>query len=261
LLTGFVGAFRVQGMPVGPIITYLFALYPLGSDFHVWQLVTYMFMHGSLMHLLFNMFALWMFGMQLENDWGSRKFLIFYTVCGIGAGISNLFLAPFFGAAGPTVGASGAIYGVLLAFGMTYPDQNIMIFPIFFPIRARFVVLFYILIEVLSVGSSDGIAHLAHLGGAAVAFVYLVAEQRRLPGREIWQRARERFTAPQYANRYASRGGDDISDANYRDVHDNEDRVSQQQIDEILDKISQRGYQSLSDEEKKILFEASKKLN
>src|SRR6202008_2569552 len=146
-------------------------LYPVGQGFYPWQLFTYMFMHGGLMHLLFNMFALWMFGMELENTWGSRKFMLYYLICGVGAGLSNLFIGPLFGPAGPTVGASGAIYGVLIAFGMMFPDRPIFVY-FLLPIRARYFVLIYITLEVYAgiTGTADGIAHFAHLGGAAVGF-------------------------------------------------------------------------------------------
>ncbi len=261
-LADFISVFRIEGFPVAPIVSYIFALYPLGNGFHVWQLVTYMFMHGGFMHLFMNMFALWMFGMELENTWGSRKFLGYYMLCGIGAGLSNLFIGPLFGTAGPTVGASGAIYGVLLAFGMLFPDRPIFIY-FLLPIRARYFVLFYILMEVYAgvTGSPDGVAHFAHLGGAAVGFVYLMVDQERLPGKQLWSRTRHRFTTPEYAGRYSPYEKENIIDAKYDDVHAEENHVNQQQIDEILDKISQRGYQSLTEEEKRILFEASKKLN
>ena len=261
-LADFVSSFRIDGFPISPIVSYVFALYPIGNGFHIWQLFTYMFMHGGFMHLLMNMFALWMFGMELENDWGSRKFLAYYLACGIGAGLSNLFVGPLFGPAGPTVGASGAIYGVLLAFGMLYPDRPIFVY-FLLPIRARYFVIFYILMEVYAgvAGSPDGVAHFAHLGGAAVGLVYLLVDQDRLPGRQLWQRTRQHLKTPEYAGRYSPYEQENISDAKYNDIHDAEAGTNQQQIDEILDKISQHGYQSLSEEEKKILFEASKKLN
>ncbi|MBI4534824.1 MAG: rhomboid family intramembrane serine protease, partial [Ignavibacteriae bacterium] len=122
LLVGFfLAPFTVGGVQIGGdrgLFTYYFALWPLGTNFWPWQLVTYMFMHGGLGHLFFNMLALWMFGMELENTWGSKRFLIYYLVCGLGAGISNLFVAPLVGPGAPTVGASGAVFGVLIAFGM-----------------------------------------------------------------------------------------------------------------------------------------------
>ena len=263
VLAQFLSLFHIQGLSVSPIISYIFALYPLGEGFEIWQLLTYMFMHGSLMHLFFNMFALWMFGMELENEWGSKKFLLYYLMCGLGAGLSNLFIGPLFGPAGPTVGASGAIYGVLLAFGMMYPDRPIFVY-FLVPIRARYFVLLYIALEIYSgvTGTADGVAHFAHLGGAAVGLIYLLIDQGKLPIVHLWYQAKHRVVPSERINEYSTHGRDNVSEAKYYDVNENEEQhVNQQQIDEILDKINQGGYQSLSEEEKKILFEASKKLN
>jgi membrane associated rhomboid family serine protease len=264
LLAGFLGVFQLKGIPLGEIIGAVFPLYPLGMGFHVYQLVTYMFMHGGLTHLLFNMFALWMFGMELENDWGSKKFLLFYMICGIGAGLSTLLVGPLFGQAGPTVGASGAIYGVLLAFGMMYPDRPIY-FYFLLPIRAKYLVMLYIGLELYAgvAGTHDGIAHFAHLGGAAVGYVFILLDRKQYPLQKLLSRVRGRLTQAVRRDeaRYSSFTARDITDAHYDDVHDDGEKITQQRIDEILDKIGQYGYQSLTEEEKKILFEASKKLN
>jgi len=241
--TMLIGAFKYHGSELGEVIGQYLPLYPLERGFHVWQLFTYMFLHGGFTHLLFNMFALWMFGMELENTWGSRKFFGYYMLCGIGA--------------------SGAIYGVLIAFGMMFPDRPIFVY-FLLPIRARYFVLLYIALELYAgiTGTSDGIAHFAHLGGAAIGFVYLLIDQDRLPLKQYFRTLKNRAAPPDLRREYPEHyRRESISDAKYYDLHDEEDRVSQQQIDEILDKISQRGYQSLTEEEKKILFEASKKLN
>ncbi|HUN65730.1 MAG TPA: rhomboid family intramembrane serine protease [Bacteroidota bacterium] len=264
LLTNFVALFRYRGNAMAGIVEQIFYLFPIGDGFRPWQLITYMFMHGGLMHLFFNMFALWMFGMELENSWGSRKFLTYYLICGVGAGLSNLFVSPLFvPAVAPTIGASGAIYGVLIAYGMLFPDRPILIY-FLIPIRARYFVLLYIGLEVYAgiTGTSDGLAHFAHLGGAAVGYIYLLIDQKRLPFGSIFGSARERvYTSAERRypdDRYA--GGASISNATYEDLGD-DNSVTQQKIDEILDKISRSGYPSLTEEEKKILFEASKKLN
>ncbi len=256
----FLSMFRLRGSALTSVIESVFYLFPLGEGFMPWQLFTYMFMHGGLMHLLFNMLALWMFGMELENTWGSKKFLTYYFLCGVGAGLSNLFIGPLFAPPAPTVGASGAIYGVLIAFGILFPDRPIFIY-FLLPIKARYFVILYIALEIYAGVSStpDGIAHFAHLGGAAVGYVYLLIDQRRAPFSSFIAHARERMVSSrQHAGSYNST---DITDAKYYDIVDKEERTSQQQVDEILDKISKSGYQSLTDEEKKILFEASKKLN
>ena len=262
LFTGFFGLFRFHGNSIGDLFNVFFPLYPLSEGFKIWQLFTYMFMHAGFMHLLFNMFALWMFGMELENTWGSKKFFIYYMICGIGAGLSTLFIGPLFGPAGPTVGASGAIYGVLLAFGMMFPDRPIFVY-FLLPIRARYFVLIYIGLELYAgvTGTADGIAHFAHLGGAAVGLVYVLIDQRRIPFQHFFEKTRNRFVTAEHVNRYSPNEKVPVAVAKYFDLHDEEDRISQERIDEILDKISQHGYQSLSEQEKKILFEASKKLN
>jgi membrane associated rhomboid family serine protease len=261
LLASFAAGFRYRGNAVAGVVEQLLYLFPIGDGFRPWQLVTYMFMHGGLLHLLFNMFALWMFGMELENSWGSRKFLVYYLVCGVGAGLANLFIAPLFGPPAPTIGASGAIYGVLIAFGMLFPDRMILI-SFLIPIRARYFVLIYIGLEIFALKSSgDGIAHFAHLGGAAIGYIYLLIDQKRMPFSSFFRGAREKIYSssirPRPDARYTNTS---ISNATYEDIKE-DDRITQQKIDEILDKISRSGYPSLTEEEKKMLFEASKKLN
>ena len=258
----FLGLFTFDGYPVSRFIGEVFPLYPLGQGFQVWQLVTYLFMHGSFMHLLFNMFALWMFGLELENEWGSKKFLGYYVLCGLGAALANLFIAPLFATAAPTVGASGAIYGVLLAFGMMYPDRPIFVY-FLLPIRARYFVMIYMALEIYAgvSSTSDGVAHFAHLGGAAVGFFYILWEQKRFPFQDLLSRQRERYVPTEKVNEYSGVSHGRIYDAKYYDVRERDEKISQARIDEILDKISQSGYQSLSESEKKLLFDASKKLN
>ena len=263
LLILFLGNFRLGDYSVYVFIHEWFALMPLGQGFIVWQLFSYMFMHAGLSHLFFNMLALWMFGMELENTWGSRKFLTYYLICGLGAGLSNLLVAPLFTSVGPTVGASGAIYGVLLAFGLMFPDRLIFVY-FFVPLKAKYFVILYMVIEFVSVSSNDGIAHFAHLGGAIVGFIYLLSDGFHFSKQEHSSRTRNVFsgwTAPR-RTRYDY---EDVTEAQVYDIKDHqrkeEAQVTQQRIDEILDKISRAGYQSLTDDEKKMLFEASKKLN
>src|SRR5437867_3275947 len=169
----FFRGFKIGGIPLYLWFEHYFALFPLGAGFLPWQLFTYMFMHANFLHLFFNMFALWMFGMELENLWGSKKFLMYYLLCGVCAGISHLVFAPMFAAAGPTVGASGSIYGVLVAFGLIFPDRPIFLY-FLFPIKAKYFVILYMVIELISIGNADGIAHFAHLGGAVAGFLYLM---------------------------------------------------------------------------------------
>jgi membrane associated rhomboid family serine protease len=262
VLALFLGLFTIDGFPLAQVVGDVFPLYPLGHGFQLWQLVTYMFMHGSFMHLLFNMFALWMFGMELENEWGSKKFLSYYFICGLGAGIANLFIAPLLAPAAPTIGASGAIYGVLIAFGMMYPDRPIFVY-FLLPIRARYFVMIYMALEIYAgvTSTSDGVAHIAHLGGAAVGFLLILWDQKRFPFQELLSRTHERYVPTEKVNEYSGVAQGRIYDAKYFDVRDRNEKISQARIDEILDKISQSGYQSLSESEKKLLFDASKKLN
>ena len=154
------------------------ALFPIGSPlFHSWQTVTYMFLHGGFTHLFFNMFALWMFGRTLEYEMGSKRFLIYYMVCGIGAGIIQLLVGYLEGVPfnTPTVGASGAIFGLLLAFGMLHPNDIIML--IFPPIalQAKWFVIIYGVIELFAGigGRMDNVAHFAHVGGMLWGFLLL----------------------------------------------------------------------------------------
>ena len=259
----FLGNFRLGDYSLSLVMNGWFALFPLGQGFQVWQLFTYLFMHAGFSHLFFNMLALWMFGMELENTWGSRKFLTYYLVCGVGAGLANLLIAPLFTSVGPTIGASGAIYGVLLAFGLMFPDRLIFIY-FFIPLKAKYFVVLYMVIEFVSVGSTDGIAHFAHLGGAVVGFIYLLADGFRFSKPMSSGRPRNVFsgwTGPRRSNE----NYENVTEAQVYDIKDyqqkEEAQVTQQRIDDILDKISKAGYQSLSEEEKKMLFEASKKLN
>jgi membrane associated rhomboid family serine protease len=262
--TLFLGLFTIQGVPLTDVIFSIFPLYPLGNGFQVWQLFTYMFMHGSFMHLLFNMFALWMFGMELENDWGSKKFLTYYIICGLGGALSNLFVGPLFSGVGPTVGASGAVYGILLAFGMLYPDRPIFLY-FLFPIRARYFIILYMLLEIYAgvSATADGVAHFAHLGGAAVGLLMILWDQKKIPFQDVLTRSYDRYVPTEKVGEYTSTtaSGGKVYDAKYYNIRETSPRINQARIDEILDKISQSGYDSLSEEEKKTLFEASRKLN
>ncbi|MCQ2294958.1 MAG: rhomboid family intramembrane serine protease [Bacteroidales bacterium] len=144
------------------MITNLCALNAIPTGrFYIWQPITYMFMHANFEHIFFNMFALWMFGKEIENYWGSRRFLVYYMVCGVGAAICNLLVPGWH----LTVGASGAVYGLLLAFGMMFPNDYINLYFII-PIKAKWFVVGYAAIELFSgLTRMDGVAHFAHLGG------------------------------------------------------------------------------------------------
>ena len=160
------------------------------SYFALWQLVTYLFIHGSISHLLFNMLALWMFGVPLEQTWGTKRFLKYYFLCGVGAGLCDVALHAAIGDWGTrTVGASGAIYGLLMAFGVLFPNQTVLM-GFLFPIKAKYMVMIYGADRTASDFSvNDGVSNIAHLGGMAFGYVYL---KGRLP----------RFTLPDWQGAY-----------------------------------------------------------
>jgi membrane associated rhomboid family serine protease len=148
--------------------------------FAIWQLVTYMFLHGSFGHILFNMLTLWMFGMDLERDWGTKRFLKYYFICGIGAGICDVLVNAALGQMNTrTIGSSGAIYGLLLAFGVLCPDR-VVLMSFLFPIKAKYFVMIIGAIAFMSsLGSSgSGVSNVAHLGGMLFGYLYL---RLRLP--------------------------------------------------------------------------------
>ncbi|GAB4330536.1 MAG: rhomboid family intramembrane serine protease [Calditrichia bacterium] len=142
------------------------------SHLFIWQFVTYMFLHGSFGHIFFNMFALWMFGSELERTWGTREFLKFYFLTGISAGLFSALTS--WGSVIPTIGASGAIYGILAAFALFFPDRYVYLY-FLFPIKMKYLALILGLLEFFSAygQSHSGIAHTAHLGGMVVGFFYL----------------------------------------------------------------------------------------
>ena len=189
----------------------------LAKDFNPAQLITYMFMHGGFTHLFFNMFAVWMFGRILEQVWGPKRFLFYYILCGIGAGLISIlvtyirmnileagmspeaiatvfqeglgvlqtnhnYIEPHMASLNlllntATVGASGAVYATLLAFGMLFPNQSLFIFPLPFPIKAKYFVIGYALLELYSGfanNPNDNVAHFAHLGGMIFGFILIM---------------------------------------------------------------------------------------
>ena len=249
----------------------------LASDFRIYQIVTYMFMHAGLEHLFFNMFAVWMFGRIMEQTFGARRYLIYYFVCGIGAGFLQEIVQYFsylsqgfdeysrISMAGitmemsdflnrwTTVGASGAVYGILLSFGMTYPEERMFIFPLPVPIKAKFFVMGYAVIELLSAmgRSDDGVAHFAHLGGMLFGLLLILywRNGNQLPGAGWWKKMWGK-SKPRMHIRMGSKHGDEM---NY---HRRENERSAE-IDRILEKVKKHGYGSLSEEEKRKLFDAS----
>lgn len=299
-----------------PGMTNLFGLhYWQASYFHIYQFITYMFMHGGLTHLFFNMFALWMFGCVMERTWGPQRFLTYYLVCGIGAGFiqelaqfGSLFLDLSSQGATigqilriesilpggsmmlngwTTVGASGSIYGILLAFGMTYPEERMFIFPLPVPIKAKWFVIGYAAIELFLAlsNSSDGVAHVAHLGGMLFGFFLIrhwrsVARSHRSSfqgwdnyqgtsydrgeGATILSKIKKWFkidrgTVQEPRQKTKWHTAETVNPHQQDWDYNAQKRKEEEEIDAILDKIRRSGYSCLSEEEKRKLFEASKK--
>jgi len=148
----------------------------LDTGFGAWQLVSYALLHGGIGHLFFNMFALYMFGLPIEQAWGSRRFIVYYLVCVIGAGLLQLLVAALAGDVYPTIGASGGVFGLLLAFGMMYPNQRIMLLIPPIPMKAKYFVVGYGLLTLVFglTGTMPGVAHFAHLGGMLFGLILIL---------------------------------------------------------------------------------------
>ena len=268
----------------------------LASDFRWYQFFTYMFMHGGWEHLFFNMFAVWMFGRIIESTMGTKRYLFYYLTCGLGAGLMqelvqciqyfseglNAYEQVSMGGISlamdeylnrwTTVGASGAVYGILLAFGMTFPEERIFIFPLPIPIKAKYFVCGYAVIELLSAlaRSNDGIAHFAHLGGMLFGLLLILYWRNgggrshrsgfsdhhydRGSGSGGWTNwfssllKRKKQTSSHTAGKYSQ-------DTAYR----KQEKERQEEMDRILDKVKRHGYNGLTEEEKKRLFDLSRK--
>ena len=270
----------------------------MADNFHLYQLVTYMFMHGGVTHLFFNMFALWMFGCVIEQTWGSRRFLWYILACGVGAGlfqeaaqfvqyaVEGLAAYNMVNVGGliiptseylnmwVTVGFSGAVYGILLGFGMTYPEERIFIFPLPVPIKGKWFVMLYAAIELFSAlsTSSDGVAHIAHLGGMAVGYIIIrhwrqQYERRQrassFNGWETWDgyeiRTRESLKDKISAwwKRNMQGGKRHYNQESHYDKAEKnrKEQEEQEEMDRILEKIKRSGYDSLTDEERRKLFD------
>ncbi|MFA6094088.1 MAG: rhomboid family intramembrane serine protease [Elusimicrobiota bacterium] len=255
--------FYVLGWLVSGEFTRLFGLVPaqvIGQRW-VWQLFTYMFLHGSLMHLLFNLLALWMFGSPVESQWGAREFLKYYLLCGVGAGLVSVAVSPH--STVPVIGASGAVYGLLVAFAMLYPDAVVYLYG-FFPIKARHMAVLFGVVE-FAAGvshSTPGVARLAHLSGMAVGYLYLrwwwILQLRAkallgglLPAASPRPaRARAVRAADQPAHQRGARAPESVGAAPVPALSHEEEMAV---VDRILDKILEKGESSLTSEELEIL--------
>lgn len=255
----------------------------LASSFHPLQLVSYMFLHAGLEHIFFNMFAVWMFGRIMEQTFGPKRFLLYYMVCGIGAGLlqelvqyisylsqgldayDHVMIGGILMDTGDylnrwtTVGASGAVYGILLAFGMTYPEERMFIFPLPVPIKAKFFVMGYAVIELLSalMRSTDGVAHFAHLGGMLFGLLLILHWRGHrggdVPWNRWWTQLRGRFARRKRGPYYNGHKGQFADEMDYNRRW----QERSEEIDRILDKVKKHGYSCLTEEEKRKLFDAS----
>ena len=211
------------------------------SKFKIWQLFTYLFIHGGIFHIFFNMSVLWMFGKDLESQWGKMEFLLFYFVCGIGAGLITVLFSV--NSIVPIVGASGAIYGLLLAYGFTYPNQMVYLYGLV-PIKVKYMVLGLGAIAFfasLSAGQSN-VSHITHLSGMIIGliFIYLNINWKVI---KLWYiRMRLKGLSQQPAKQ------------------DNEEAQMKKQVDKILDKLNDSGWDSLTEQEENYLTQSTKRL-
>ena len=257
------------------------------SDFRIYQIFTYMFMHASFGHLFFNMFALWMFGNTLENLWGSKRFLLFYMVCGIGAGLcqelvqyiqyatslaqyetvnlggSRIIPMASYLNMMTTVGASGAIYGLLLAFGMMFPNSMIY-FYFLIPIKAKWFVIGYAVIELITgLTGVDNVAHFAHLGGMLFGLLLILYWKKNPAGpNKDFRKLKDIFQSWKQKSHLKYTPYEEVKDeprVPRSDEEYNQQRAQKERdIDAILDKVAKNGYGSLTPEEKEFLFKNSK---
>ena len=236
-----------------PFMVDWFAFHPTRIFFRPWGPITYMFLHGDLMHLAVNMLVLFFFGPPLESRWGDKEFVRFYITCGLGGvALSYLFLPA------SVIGASAAMYGIMLAFAMNWPDAPIYVWGIF-PVKAKYLVGFMFVLSALSAvqAAGGGVAHFAHLGGLAAGFIYLKADWR--PGQHMGglKKAASRSRRLAIVPRDENDGEEPGVGASAR--RHNEDPALYDKVDKVLDKISATGMSSLTPDELKLLDEVSKR--
>jgi len=235
-----------------PPLIYAFALRPFEVTHHfgIWRLVTYMFLHGSFLHIFFNMFTLWMFGCEVERALGSKYFLKYYFMTGIGAGLFHVLFN--WGSPYNVIGASGAIYGVLVAFAVLFPHRTITLLLFFvLPVRMKawHLVTIFVGLSLISgiqgqvFGVSDGVAHLAHLGGALIGYLLL----------------RGNFLVSRLVHELRIR--QEMKRISMQRKKEEDIQRKREEVDRILDKINEVGYENISEKEKKVLKEFSEFLS
>ncbi len=233
-------------------IEYFFGLSHVGfiQEFKIWQIFTYMFFHGGWLHIIFNLLALWMFGGELEQIWGGNLFLKFYIYTGLGAGVfisvMNYYIFVNYNASPVTIGASGALYGILLAYGLTWPNREVLLYFII-PVKIKYLVIVYGLIEFFGTlssvsGKAGGISHIGHLGGLISGFIFIIYKSK--------------FSASNKQG-FFRRFFRKIKNKNKKKVIDNR-IIAKKIIDDSLEKIARNGMSSLTSEEKRQLDWARK---
>ena len=232
----------------------------------VWQPFTYMFLHGGFWHIAMNMLMLWMFGSELETLWGRREFLRFFIVTGAGAGVFSL--VPYFiavltgyrGALPSIIGASGAVYAILLAYAFTYPDRKVLVYMII-PIKVKYLMLIMGFMTFVSVGNGDGISHITHLGGLVVGWFYLKRTGRYRGLNIPWRHWLQRLTQVRIISDDAP-GSRRASASRPQGWHRvKSESELRKEMDALLDKITRVGYENLSNTEKERLLELSSQLS
>jgi membrane associated rhomboid family serine protease len=241
--------FVLTWFPLGRTISAWLALTPqlVVKRGFIWQLITYMFVHGSLMHLGLNMFVIWMFGRTLEQVWGARRFLTFYFACGLGGALFSFIFAYNTS----VIGASAASYGILLAFAIMFPNQRLLLWFVI-PVKARTLAIGLAVISLLlGVRGGGSIAHFAHLGGMAAALVMMRGEYQF---RRVRNWVLDKFAKMPVK---VSFGDDDKKPQKAAEDTDGD----MDKINSILDKISEKGYENLSETERRILEKYSEEQN
>lgn len=240
---------------VNPWFTAMFGFAPLAAMARPWTFLTYMFLHAAPLHLAFNLLALFVFGPEVEERMGGGTFLRYYLLCGLGGAAFSLVLGWTFGRLNPVIGASAAVYGVLLAFAWAAPNAPISVLFLPEPIPAKWLVTFIVALSLVLalLPSSDGVAHLAHLGGFATGFLYLKAADWRLGRAARHVRRASQPSVLVHPGRAARASDAPKARRAERDP-------AQAEIDRVLDKISARGIESLTPAERRFLAEMSRKM-
>ena len=211
------------------------------TNFKVWQLFTYLCVHGGFLHIFFNMFVLWMFGKDLEIQWGKNEFLLFYFTCGIGAGLMTVLFS--INSIVPIVGASGAIYGLLVAYGFTYPNRMVYLYGLF-PLKVKYMVLGLGVIAFFASLSANqsNVSHITHLSGMIIGVLYIYFILN-------WKNIKMEYYRLRLKNLKQKTS-----------AQNDEEVLMKKKVDEILDKLNASGWDSLTEQEEKYLTQASKEL-